>query len=34
MKVKLLIVLCGVFVLSGCFKLNKENYDKFEMGMF
>ena len=33
MKVKLLIALCGALALSGCSKLNKENYDKLEMGM-
>ena len=33
MKVKLLIALFGALALSGCSKLNKENYDKLEMGM-
>lgn len=33
MKVKLVLIVFGVFVFIGCFKLIKENYDKLEMGM-
>jgi hypothetical protein len=33
MKVKLLAVLFGALALTACSKLNKENYDKLEMGM-
>ena len=33
MKIKLMSLAAMVVVLAGCSKLNKENYDKLEMGM-
>ena len=33
MKVKIALCLLTALVLTGCSKLNKENYDKLKMGM-
>ncbi|MDO6567454.1 DUF3862 domain-containing protein [Alteromonas sp. 1_MG-2023] len=33
MKVKIALCLLTALALTGCSKLNKENYDKLEMGM-
>ncbi len=33
MKYKIILAVAALFVLSGCSKLNQENYEKLEMGM-
>lgn len=33
MKFKIILVVATLFALTGCSKLNQQNYDKLEMGM-
>lgn len=33
MKIKSIVIIAGIFALSACSKLSKENYDSLEMGM-
>ena len=33
MKIKSIVFIAGIFTLSACSKLSKENYDSLEMGM-
>lgn len=33
MKLKTIALIVGIFALSACSKLSKENYDRLEMGM-